>query len=295
MAVCRATGAPCEVINEIRYGGATYVSTGRGLPTDRRPFIGEAVPGKLLIIANDECCTQFIIFCFTHLRSWTTPKPWNPGKRRSNEFEPCWGFSSKSLEGFTSITHPLHTTQLDQKKKRVTGLYRKRKWLSVAVSGCPSEQKGMKSKEWHWSSGRWGWRYSSCWSSPYLLGRRCFRQEVLGFCQLRCSQDFAVHASCFQSLLSFVHQLSDQLFNQPTGGAGVFSNDVWWVFICLFLTVASWLWVPSMQVVQVQPGPTIQLSIRIDSQPQTMNSLKLSQAQILTTSKYAITILRILI
>ena len=133
MAVCRATGAPCEVINEIRYGGATYVSTGRGLPTDRRPFIGEAVPGKLLIIANDECCTQFIIFCFTHLRSWTTPKPWNPGKGRSNEFEPCWGFSSKSLEGFTSITHPLHTTQLDQKKKRVTGLYRKRKWLSVAV------------------------------------------------------------------------------------------------------------------------------------------------------------------
>lgn len=55
-----ATGAPREVINEIRYGGATYVSTGRGLPTDRRPFIGEAVPGKLLIIANDECCTQFI-------------------------------------------------------------------------------------------------------------------------------------------------------------------------------------------------------------------------------------------
>lgn len=50
-----------------------------------------------------------------------------------------------------------------------------------------------------------------------------------------------------------------------------------------------------MQVVQVQPGPTIQLNIRIDSPPQTMNSLKLSQAQILTTSKYAITILRILI
>ena len=101
-------------------------------------------------------------------------------------------------------------------------------------------------------------------------------------------------ASCFQSLLCG-HQLSDQPFNQPTGGAGVFSNDVWWVFICLFLTVASWLWVPSMQVVQVQPGPTIQLNIRIDSPPQTMNSLKLSQAQILTTSKYAITILRILI
>jgi len=30
------------VVNELRYGGATYVSTGRGLPTDRRPFIGEA-------------------------------------------------------------------------------------------------------------------------------------------------------------------------------------------------------------------------------------------------------------
>ena len=35
-----------KVINEIRYGGATYVNTGRGLPTDRRPFIGEALPGK---------------------------------------------------------------------------------------------------------------------------------------------------------------------------------------------------------------------------------------------------------
>jgi len=28
--------------NEFRYGGATYVATGRGLPTERRPFIGEA-------------------------------------------------------------------------------------------------------------------------------------------------------------------------------------------------------------------------------------------------------------
>jgi len=27
------------VVNEIRFGGATYVSTGRGLPTERRPFI----------------------------------------------------------------------------------------------------------------------------------------------------------------------------------------------------------------------------------------------------------------
>merc|ERR1719210_2001940 len=30
------------VVNELRYGGATYVSTGRGLPTERRPFIGQA-------------------------------------------------------------------------------------------------------------------------------------------------------------------------------------------------------------------------------------------------------------
>jgi hypothetical protein len=29
------------VVNELRTGGAVYVSTGRGLPTDRRPFIGE--------------------------------------------------------------------------------------------------------------------------------------------------------------------------------------------------------------------------------------------------------------
>ncbi|CAE8594116.1 unnamed protein product [Polarella glacialis] len=28
------------VLNELRYGGATYVATGRGLPTDRRSFIG---------------------------------------------------------------------------------------------------------------------------------------------------------------------------------------------------------------------------------------------------------------
>merc|ERR1712217_690244 len=27
------------VTNELRYGGAGYVSTGRGLPTERRPFI----------------------------------------------------------------------------------------------------------------------------------------------------------------------------------------------------------------------------------------------------------------
>jgi len=33
------------VVNELRYGGATYVSTGRGLPTERRPFIGEASAG----------------------------------------------------------------------------------------------------------------------------------------------------------------------------------------------------------------------------------------------------------
>jgi len=30
------------VTNEFRYGGASYVATGRGLPTERRPFIGEA-------------------------------------------------------------------------------------------------------------------------------------------------------------------------------------------------------------------------------------------------------------
>jgi uncharacterized membrane protein len=29
------------IVNELRFGGATYVSTGRGLPTDRRWFIGE--------------------------------------------------------------------------------------------------------------------------------------------------------------------------------------------------------------------------------------------------------------
>eukprot|EP00928_Gymnodinium_smaydae_P041493 TRINITY_DN28077_c0_g4_i1.p1 TRINITY_DN28077_c0_g4~~TRINITY_DN28077_c0_g4_i1.p1 ORF type:complete len:1952 (-),score=281.40 TRINITY_DN28077_c0_g4_i1:28-5328(-) len=35
------------VMNELRYGGATYVSTGRGLPTERRPFIGTAASSGL--------------------------------------------------------------------------------------------------------------------------------------------------------------------------------------------------------------------------------------------------------
>jgi len=35
--------------NELRYGGATYVATGRGLPTERIPFIGKPIPGKCQI------------------------------------------------------------------------------------------------------------------------------------------------------------------------------------------------------------------------------------------------------
>jgi len=34
-------------VNELRYGGATYVATGRGLPTERRPFIGTISDGVL--------------------------------------------------------------------------------------------------------------------------------------------------------------------------------------------------------------------------------------------------------
>jgi hypothetical protein len=37
------------VVNELRYGGATYVSTGRGLPTERRPFIGEIAENGLML------------------------------------------------------------------------------------------------------------------------------------------------------------------------------------------------------------------------------------------------------
>jgi len=33
--------------NELRYGGATYVATGRGLPTERRPFVGHLESGRL--------------------------------------------------------------------------------------------------------------------------------------------------------------------------------------------------------------------------------------------------------
>jgi len=31
-------------MNELRYGGAAYVGTGRGLPTERRPFVGQPTP-----------------------------------------------------------------------------------------------------------------------------------------------------------------------------------------------------------------------------------------------------------
>lgn len=99
------------VINEIRYGGATYVSTGRGLPTDRRPFIGEAVPGKFQL-------------------------------------------------------------------KKLGGLYLD--YASIAYYDGVTLLAGVV--------------------LIYLAG--------------------------------------------GVSGAGVFSNDVWWVFICLFLTVASWLWAP---------------------------------------------------
>ncbi|CAK9105380.1 unnamed protein product, partial [Durusdinium trenchii] len=99
------------VINEIRYGGATYVSTGRGLPTDRRPFIGEAVPGKFQL-------------------------------------------------------------------KRLGGLYLD--YASIAYYDGVTLLAGV--------------------ILIYLAG--------------------------------------------GVSGAGVYSSDVWWVFICLFLTVASWLWAP---------------------------------------------------
>ncbi|CAJ1455304.1 unnamed protein product [Effrenium voratum] len=42
-------------MNELKYGGATYVATGRGLPTERRPFLGvigeagELIPGGLYL------------------------------------------------------------------------------------------------------------------------------------------------------------------------------------------------------------------------------------------------------
>lgn len=36
-------------VNELRFGGATYVATGRGLPTERRPFIGSIAGGELVV------------------------------------------------------------------------------------------------------------------------------------------------------------------------------------------------------------------------------------------------------
>jgi len=35
-------------VNELRFGGATYVATGRGLPTERRPFIGTVVENRII-------------------------------------------------------------------------------------------------------------------------------------------------------------------------------------------------------------------------------------------------------
>lgn len=37
------------VVSELRTGGATYVSTGRGLPTERRPFLGDVEPKGIKI------------------------------------------------------------------------------------------------------------------------------------------------------------------------------------------------------------------------------------------------------
>merc|ERR1711982_157891 len=37
------------IMNEVRYGGATYVATGRGLPVDRRPFVGEPVIARIAL------------------------------------------------------------------------------------------------------------------------------------------------------------------------------------------------------------------------------------------------------
>eukprot|EP00443_Scrippsiella_acuminata_P109949 CAMPEP_0115752780 /NCGR_PEP_ID=MMETSP0272-20121206/95975_1 /TAXON_ID=71861 /ORGANISM="Scrippsiella trochoidea, Strain CCMP3099" /LENGTH=231 /DNA_ID=CAMNT_0003198055 /DNA_START=24 /DNA_END=716 /DNA_ORIENTATION=+ len=34
------------IVNEFRYGGASYVATGRGLPTERRPFISKTDKGS---------------------------------------------------------------------------------------------------------------------------------------------------------------------------------------------------------------------------------------------------------
>jgi len=56
-------------VNELRYGGATYVATGRGLPTERRPFIGTVVdnalvPGGLYLdYARHTFYDGFNLFC----------------------------------------------------------------------------------------------------------------------------------------------------------------------------------------------------------------------------------------
>ena len=137
-----------QVINEIRYGGATYVSTGRGLPTDRRPFIGEAVPGKPLACnfinyylncQPQSDCQYLSIYSLwpwitvhwnilklikrrSHIDELNSRPFWRYLNRRSSnsmrhvsslalQFVPR-GFSWKSLEVFTWIMHRSHITPL---------------------------------------------------------------------------------------------------------------------------------------------------------------------------------------
>ena len=44
----------------------------------------------------------------------------------------------------------------------------------------------------------------------------------------------------------------------PARGAGEFAGDVWWIFICLGLTVASWLWASRLEAERTQMLPRLQ-------------------------------------
>ena len=181
-----------QVINEIRYGGATYVSTGRGLPTDRRPFIGEAVPGKLL---NCTICTMPTLPTPPVL--WTAKfEDFEAISRHFKTFKIMHCCDSTNALIICMILHfPWRRGRFQLKK--LGGLYLDyasiayyvscQSTVAVDTANTPLVERLESQKAVHSNSGNWGRRDASCGSRADLFGRRCIRcwslpqRRVVGF------------------------------------------------------------------------------------------------------------------
>ncbi|CAJ1416044.1 unnamed protein product [Effrenium voratum] len=173
------------VINEIRYGGATYVSTGRGLPTDRRPFIGEAVPGKR--------------------------------RGQSQRWEPGLGEAAWNIPSGVS------------RSKGQTG-----RWLSPPIDIEPDLGS---------------WIRIQGFAPSFEVHRHLSRVAVAApwprFQLKKMGGLYLDYASiAYYDGVTLLFGVLLILMAGGVSGAGLYARDVWWVFICLGLTVASWLWAP---------------------------------------------------